>query len=368
LRATKQSIANPSQIRTPTAAIGKGDRDQIEHYCPTDVGVARARGVRDASPHRDARDRPVCIVERASYRFEITRYKGPNPRLRSVLTIICAGNDAPLRILSDCKALLRNHAAVAVEVALDAEGGTTLTAPESLLALVGQLVKPRQRRPRLRVEHRPDRAPPLGCLPEPTYYLEAGRSTVKQKVYARERKLAGGGHGEPHVRLEWTLTGKRAITRHLGGNTIENLLSADLDRFIERNLRLEQVDHVTLGYVLRRVPANRRPRKPSKLSSTGKMTIRDQWRDPDFWARQVTLRTLRGLAHRELKLGHYPDFQHALATCQHSPAQIRAYLKELRDGTRPRRRGRPRNVKPARRPITDYQINSCFRKLKPTRV
>jgi hypothetical protein len=332
------------------------------------TGFDRVRIVSSASVGALKKMLPMQALEGASHRFQITRYKGLNHRLRSDLTIICAGNDAPLRILSDCKALLGNHAAVAVEVALDAEDGTTLTAPESLLALVGQVVKPRHRRRQLRVEHQPDRTPPLGCLPEPTYYFEAGRSTVKQKVYARQRKLAGGGFGEEHVRLEWTLTGKRAITRHLGGNTIEHLLSADLDRFIDRYLRLEQVDFVTLGYVLRRVPASRRPRKPRKVSSTGKMTIRDQLKDPDFWAEQGALRTLRWLANRELELGHYPDFEHALVACQSSPAQIRGFLKELRDGTRPRRRGRPRNVKPPRRPITDYQINSCFRRLKPTRV
>ena len=91
-------------------------------------------------------------------------------------------------------------------------------------------------------------------------------------------------------------------------------------------------------------------------------------KDPDYKAKRVALETLYWLAIREVKLGHYPDFEHALVACQNSPAQIRAFLKELRDGTRPRRRGRPRTVKRAIRPITDYQIDSCFRRVKLTRV
>ena len=97
----------------------------------------------------------------------------------------------------------------------------SLSVPESLLALVGQVVKPRQRRRQLWVEHQPLQTPPRGCLPEPTYYLEAERSTVKLKACARKRKLASGV--EAHVRLEWALTRKRTITRPLGGNAIEDL-------------------------------------------------------------------------------------------------------------------------------------------------
>src|SRR5262245_20369537 len=181
--------------------------DRIRIVCSTPVGVLKKK-------------LPMHALEGASHRFEITTYTGQHPRMQSVLTIVCAGNDEPLRILFDYEALLGNYSVVAVEVAVDSEGGNTLSAPESLRALVGQLVKPRQRRRHLRVEHQPDKAPPPGCLAEPTHYFEGGRATIKLKAYARKRKLARGGHGEPHVRLEWTLTGKRAITRHLGGNTI----------------------------------------------------------------------------------------------------------------------------------------------------
>jgi hypothetical protein len=284
---------------------------------------------------------PRQALEEAGHHFEITSYTGQNPGLRSVLTIICAGDDTPLRILSNHKALLGEHAVTAVEIALDSEGGNALSATESLLKLVGQLKKPRQKRRHLQVEHQPDRAPPPGCLAEPTYYFEGGKSTVKLKVYARKRKLARRGYGELHARLEWTLTGKRAITSHVGGNAIEYLLSADLVSFIEQNLRLEQVDLVTLGNVLRRVPANRRPKKRDNALRKDRMTLREQWKDPDYRARLAALVTLRMLAYRELELGHYPDFEHAKAACQSSPALIRGF-RRITASTRGVRRRRRR--------------------------
>jgi len=69
------------------------------------------------------------------------------------------------------------------------------------------------------------------------------------------------GFGRPCVRLEWTLTGKRAVNRHLGRNQIYHLATADLNAFLRRNIRLERVDHVALGNLLfppRRVGASQK--------------------------------------------------------------------------------------------------------------
>jgi hypothetical protein len=136
---------------------------------------------------------------------------------------------------------------------------------------------------------------------------------------------------------------------------------------MERNLRLEQVDHVALGYVIQGIPARRRPKSPQNAPSSNKMGIRDPYKDPNYRAQHVAFVFQRWLTLRELERGHYPDWEQASA-CENSPAQVRACLKELRDEGRPRRRGRPRNVPRRERPITDYQIDSCFRRIKPTRV
>src|SRR5215831_1942785 len=211
----------------------------------------------------------------------------------------------------------------------------------------------------------PDQTPPLGCTRGPTFYFKDRKSGVKLKAYVRLRKLPGGGFGDEHVRLEWTLSRKPAVVRHVGGNKIEELLTADLGEFMERNLRLEQVDHVKLGYLLGGIPARRR-KKPQNPPASNRPTILGQLRDADYRARQRAGVLSRWLANREET--KFADYEQALWVCQHSPAQIRGYLKELRDGGHPRKRGRPRNVPRRERPITDYQIDSCFRRIKPSRV
>ena len=61
------------------------------------AGFDRVRIVSSASVGALKKTLPIEALEEASHLFNITTYKGPNPGLRSVLTIICAGNDAPLR-------------------------------------------------------------------------------------------------------------------------------------------------------------------------------------------------------------------------------------------------------------------------------
>src|SRR5262249_31222401 len=157
--------------------------------------------------------------------------------------------------------LLGGHRVMEVEIAFDAVADAASAAQRGLRALVGQIVKPRHQRRHVRAEHHPDQTPPPGCTRGPTFYLEDRKSGVKLKAYVGFRKRLGGGCGDEHVRLEWTLSRKPAVVRHIGGNKIEDLLTADLGEFMERNLRLEQVDHVELGYLLGGIPA-RRGKKP----------------------------------------------------------------------------------------------------------
>jgi len=308
---------------------------------------------------------PLQILRKVSHSFHITTYKGQHPWLRSVITLVCAQDHRPLQILAERKALLGDHRVVEVEIAFDVVADAASGAQEGLVALVGQIVKPRHQRRHIRAEYHPDQTPPPGCTRGPTFYFEDRKSGVKLKAYVRLRKLPGGGFDDEHVRLEWTLSRKPAVVRHVGGNKIEDLLTADLGEFMERNLRLEEVNHVKLGYLLGGIPSRRR-KKPQNPPASNRPTILDQLRDADYRARQRAGVLSRRLANREEK--KFADYEQALWVCQHSPAQIRGYLKELRDGGHPRKRGRPRNVPRRERPITDYQIDSCFRRIKPLRV
>ena len=308
---------------------------------------------------------PLQILRKVSHSFHITTYKGQHPWLRSVMTLVCAQDHRPLQILAEHKALLADHRVVEVEIAFDVVADAASGAQEGLVALVGQIVKPRHQRRHIRAEYHPDQTPPPGCTRGPTFYFEDRKSGVKLKAYVRLRKLPGGGFDDEHVRLEWTLSRKPAVVRHVGGNKIEDLLTADLGEFMERNLRLEEVNHVKLGYLLGGIPSRRR-KKPQNPPASNRPTILEQLRDADYRARQRAGVQSHWLANREEK--KFADYEQALWVCQHSPAQIRGYLNELRDGGHPRKRGRPRNVPRRERPITDYQIDSCFRRIKPLRV
>ena len=54
------------------------------------------------------------------------------------------------------------------------------------------------------------------------------------KCYGRRRSCPRVDFGACIVRLEWTLKGKPALVRHLGGNQIADLLATDLNAFLGR--------------------------------------------------------------------------------------------------------------------------------------
>jgi hypothetical protein len=173
--------------------------------------------------------------------------------------------------------------------------------------LVSHLGKCRHQRGFLREVHKSDESPPAGCVQAPTYYLEDRKSGVNLKCYARQEKLAGGGFGKPVVRIEWTLRGKVALERHLGGNQISDLLTANLNSFVRKNLRLERVDHVAIGKLFHG--------KAHRCSTRLGQPLMRQYNDPNYRARRAAFLVLRGLAYRELS--KFSDWDQALFVCQH---------------------------------------------------
>jgi hypothetical protein len=292
---------------------------------------------------------PIAALELACHRFELRTYTGPDPRLRSRMVIVGSHAANPWPILAKHEADLARYRTTRAEIAFDVEAASIAAARDGLFALIGQLGKRRHQRGHIFSVHKPDDTPPAGCVAEPTFYLEDRKGSVGLKCYVRHEKRAGGGFGGVCVRLEWTLTGKTALTRHLGGNRIYHLATADLNRFLRRNLRLEQVNHVALGNLL--FPHRRIPAKAPK-----------PWNDPDYRARRAAFLVLRNLAYRERD--KFGDWNAAWRTCRDSPAQIRGYLRGLRDGKRPRKRGRPKQKRGDRRPITEYRINVCFQPIE----
>jgi hypothetical protein len=176
------------------------------------------------------------------------------------------------------------------------------------------------------------------------------------------------------TRLEWTLKGKPAVERHLGGNKIQHLLSADLNKFAKNNLLLETVDHAALGKLIGGLKLSRK--NPPVLSPIKTMTVAQQFKDPAYRSRRAVDLMLRNFAYREFEKFD-SDWQHALWACQNSPAQIRGYLdrlkkiESLRRGLSHltsqqkkglRKRGRPRQGRTRRLAISTYRINACFKR------
>ena len=209
---------------------------------------------------------PLQMLEAASHSFDVITYRGEHPRMRSMLVVVCARDSVPLQILAQHEDALQHYSITTVEVAFDVVNPAA-DPRQAFHKLTGQITKRRQRRRHLRSIHDPAAVPPAGCVPEPTIYFEGRKSSVGLKAYTRERKLPSGGFGEKHVRLEWTLRRKRAITRHLGGNKIKDLLTADLGAFIDRNLRCEEIDVVVLGKLFSLPPTGKRPCNKSLSSA-----------------------------------------------------------------------------------------------------
>jgi hypothetical protein len=325
-------------------SIGHVPRFAIPEVGVVRPGIDRVRIVSSAPVGALKKLLPIDNLEKTSHTFGITRYQGPDLRLRSSVVVTCARDGDPLAILAAHESALRHYRVTEAELAFDVDAGTIEEACTKLFALVTQLGKFRHQRGHLRVAHKPEKSPPPGCVRAPTLYFENRRARVKMKCYVRYQKLPKGGFGAPCMRLEWTLTGKPALTRHLGGNQIQHLRTADLNVFLKRNIRLERVN---LGKLFR--------------PSGSHMPERAETHD---WERRATNLIIRKLAYEEIcRLG---DWNLALMIA-HNPALIRSFCRGLRDHRHRVKRGRPKKHNPqSRQAITDYRINQCFEAVELT--
>jgi hypothetical protein len=292
---------------------------------------------------------PLPILERGFHSFEILTYRGPHPHLRSRIVAVGAGNEQVWRLLKRHEHRLKRYWITLVELAFDVRNCFVEDVRPGLLALIARLDKRWQQRGHLHLMSKPGARVSSGYLPGmPTIYYEERRSSVSMKCYGRRAKLPGRRFGACIIRLEWTLKGKRALLRRLGGNQLTDLLAADLNAFLKRNLRLARVDHVAVGKLFK---VRRDRNRALPISRGGALPIFKQFKDPDYRAGRAAFLVLRVRAYR---VSHGPrpaiaDFDEALHVCQESPAQVRGYLRSLRQ------RGKP---------LTDYRINRCFRPVR----
>jgi hypothetical protein len=287
---------------------------------------------------------PLAVLERGFHSFEIRNYDGPDWRLQSRIVAVGAGNEQVWRLLKRHEHRLKRYWITQAELAFDVRNCLVADVQARLFALTTRLDKRWHQRGHLYLTSKPGAGVASGYLPGmPTIYYEERRSSVSMKCYGRRAKLPGGRFGPSIIRLEWTLKGKPALVRHIGGNQIADLLSVDVNVFLRRNLRLARVDHVAVGKLFK---VKRGSNRSLPISRGGAPRILKQFSDSNYRARRIAFVVLRALAYREsAKLGE----EHALHVCQESPAQVRGYLRGLRPGGKP---------------LTDYQINKCFRPIR----
>jgi hypothetical protein len=179
-------------------------------------------------------------------------FGGPakDPRLKSNIDIV-APQYAALRLLFQHQTVLKKSRSTMAEPAIDIPASSFEDPKAIMRAVVSHVDKPRHQRGHLRTEYDPFRKPRPGHASElPTIYYEDRKASVALKCYTRQIKLPAGQFGDLCVRLEWTLKGKRALTRHLGGNQLSHLMNANLRKFVWRNIRLICVDYIALGKLL----------------------------------------------------------------------------------------------------------------------
>jgi hypothetical protein len=281
---------------------------------------------------------PIAVLKGAFHSFEVITYDGPDPRLKSRIIVVGAGDEKVWQLLKRHEYRLKRYWITGVELAFDVNC-LLEDVQVGLNALIARLDKRWHQRGHLRLISTASPTVSRGYLPYiPTVYYEDRQSSVSIKCYGRRAKLPAGSFGTPMIRLEWTLSGKRALERHIGGNQINALLAADLNAFLKSRLRLAHVDHVNVGKLF---TVKRNSNQVRNIRQGGAPPILK--RDPNYWAERRAFLVLRALAYREsARLGE----EDALHICQESPAQVRGYLRSLR-------------VRGKR--LTDYRIDRCFR-------
>ena len=113
---------------------------------------------------------PLADLKRVSHSFpDPRRYRGDNPRLQSIIDLVCPQTLAPLQILSKNTAALQRYSIIEVEIAFDVRAASIDDAGERQNALVGRQSKYRHRRRFLGRSMSPTRRrPPARCRYRPT--------------------------------------------------------------------------------------------------------------------------------------------------------------------------------------------------------
>lgn len=153
-----------------------------------------------------------------------------------------------------------------------------------------------------------------------TVYFEDEGADLGLKVYLRREKLARKRHSDVGCRIEFTLARSRAVRLHLGGDQLDDLLTANLPALFKRHLHVEEVDFERLGRLFSPKTVDR-PRPAGRREAASWVTR--QMDDAAYRARRA--------AHHVIKVLDQADWvkpPHRGEDILHrSPAHIKGLLR-----------------------------------------
>ncbi|SDB08661.1 hypothetical protein [Bauldia litoralis] len=311
---------------------------------------------------------PMASLQTHSLDFRVKQRHAYTGVYNANIDVVCATDRAPLRILACAPGALMGHVVTEVEIAVDSREIPSLhEAMEILDKVVRHAGKARHSRDRVIASAAPwnernvKRNKKAGLVEGvPTVYFEDRAAEVGLKIYLRQQRRKGGGLGGYIVRIEFTLRTK-AISRHLGGDTISALVRASLKRFVQENLAVATVDYEAMGALVGRRRSTGQQSGNSRFRGsaerTGHMATR-HWAAHEFSAKRDAICKAKGrnAAHAFESREHiWGEFLCAWK----SPAQIRSKLLALRREELAARRSKKGRV--AGRPrYTLKAIEACF--------
>ena len=284
---------------------------------------------------------PMDQLHAVSHYFKIRDHPHPKPGIQSIIEFTCTSDAATLDFLYAHEARLGFYKITSVEAAFDIGSENFEHCAEGWGFLATHILKLRQYRREVILigEYEPLKKPiDTGCLQLPSMYFEPRSSSIGLKIYGRLEKLPRGKYGDPRARLEWNFS-RGSIVRHIGGNQLGDLIRFDQNAFLEKNLRLETFDLIELGKLV--FPK----------------TIGD-----DYRAWRAAHLFLRIQAYSTPVITQDRDLWELFS--RQGSAFTMCRLRELRDGVRKKKKGRPKKADWGRYRITNHRIKKCIKPVK----
>lgn len=212
---------------------------------------------------------PIDELKARGHDFSLENVRG---KRATRIKMVCLPDRQPLKLLKRYERHLGTYRVTSAEIAADDYdcGNDLSRARAKRDALVKVMGKRNHQRGYLIATDRdkhgnqpaPEELERRGLIAgEFTVYFEDEGADLGLKAYLRREKLAAKQHGEIGCRIEFTLARNRAVRLHLGGDQLDDLLTASLPALFKRHLHVEDVDFERLGHLFSPTKVSRHARR-----------------------------------------------------------------------------------------------------------